>query len=116
MMLPAKARSGLVRYVARVAGKPVPADSVARRAARLALLNERQGAGRGRAGRPADRAIGQPPDRPGEQVAGGNVREGPSQEWVIRLIVPTTQAYLSWKGSRFLVEQRAERGSVDGRR
>jgi hypothetical protein len=32
---------------------------------------------------------------PGEQVAGGNVRERPSWEWVIRLIVPTNQAYLS---------------------
>jgi len=50
-------------------------------------------------------------------VAGGNVREGPSQEWVIRLIVPTTQAYLSWKGSRFLLERRAERiGSGSNRR
>ena len=116
MMLPSEARSVLLRYVARVAATPGPADYLARRAARLVLLNERPGAGRDSTRWPVDRAIGQPPDRPGEQVAGGDVREGPTRKWVIRLIVPTTQAYLSWKGSRFFVERRAERGSVDGRR
>lgn len=38
-MLPSEARSELLRYVARVAATPGPADSVARRAARLVLLN-----------------------------------------------------------------------------
>jgi hypothetical protein len=41
MMLPAEARSVLLRYVARVAEKPVPADSVARRAAGCEVIEQR---------------------------------------------------------------------------